>query len=159
MAFCSLWVLEHNGGPGHSTLEPSAATSMSAWTCSQFDNMCDIWKRFKFQWRSAVLWWHLNDTVVTDSHCIEGRSFNEIRPVEWEVRWHSLWGMWARGNSQSASAARGLRYRKWPFAKEQCFGGFGGGFPPHYRAYRTTGVERGVWGDPPPIIGSKWAVP
>ena len=30
---------------------------------------------------------------------------------------------------QSPSAARGLRYRKWPFAKEQCFGGLGG-FPP-----------------------------
>ena len=32
-------------------------------------------------------------------------------------------------NNQSLSAARGLRYQKWPFAKEQCFGGFGG-FPP-----------------------------
>ena len=31
---------------------------------------------------------------------------------------------------QSPSAARGLRYRKWPFAKEQCFGGFGGVSPP-----------------------------
>ena len=32
--------------------------------------------------------------------------------------------------NQSPSAARGLRYRKWPFAKEQCFGGFGGVSPP-----------------------------
>merc|ERR1719499_1011147 len=57
---------------------------------------------------------------------------------------------------QSPSAARGLRYRKWPFAKEQCFGGFGG-FPPHYRAYWTTGVERGgLGGILPPIIGRTW---
>ena len=38
------------------------------------------------------------------------------------------------------------------------FWGVWGGFPPHYRAYRTRGVERGgLGGILPPIIGRAWA--
>ena len=59
-------------------------------------------------------------------------------------------------NNQSPSAARGLRYRKWPFAKEQCFGGFGG-FPPHYRACPDQGRREGGFGGfLPPILGRTW---
>ena len=37
------------------------------------------------------------------------------------------------------------------------FWGVWGGFPPHYRAYRTTGVERGgLGGILPPILGRTW---
>ena len=89
----------------------------------------------------------------------------------WQVVPNAIW--WCQVvTGWSLGAARGLsggyRAQTEGFRKfgKRCFltpgakrGGLGGILPPHSRAYRTRGVERGVWGDPPPIIGSKWAVP
>ena len=112
-----------------------------------------------------------------------GPFHTEKRRLFWPVLWPCMVPRWcpmqfgdARwslgGPGWSPGTARGLpggyRSQNECFRKfgKRCFwppgtkrGGLGGILPPILGRTRPPGARRGVWGDPPPILGTKLAIP